>query len=479
MATQKVRVGRGKAVNMLSGSVTRGLFSIAIPIIAMNVLQSIFNIIDMTILKIYDTDGGYSVGAVGACGTLITLITGLVTGVATGANVVVAKHIGKGDKEGVDRAIGTSIIFSVISGLALLVIGVVFARGFLRMVNCPEKFFEQAVLYFKLYFFGVPIAMIYNFSAAILRASGDAKRPMRFSIISGVIKVALTFLFVGVFDMQILGVALATIISWVSCSVLAAITLILGNGVVKINYKKLRIYASQLKEILIIGIPTGMQSALYSVANLIIAKTVNSYGADAITNANASTGISIANQFDGILYQIATGPALAVMPYVSQNVGAKNMKRAKEAMFKGMLITVILGGGLGALSAIFSGQLSSIMTTNPEVIKFSRQKMVLVSSTYFLSGINEILGAVLKATGKPIIPMISTLIFMCAIRFPWVYLVYPLLPNLTFLYAIWPIGWTLSMITIMFFLVPNLKRLSKKIENERTESDGDTQEQAI
>ena len=418
MQTSKgLKLSNKKEVNMLSGSVLKGILAIAIPIMLMNVLQSIFNIIDMSILKIYDTDGGYSVGAVGACSTLFSFITGLAIGVAAGANVVIARYIGKGDKEGVDRSVGTALVFSMICGFVLLILGVTFAEFFLGLVNCPSKFFDKAVLYFRLYFLGMPFFTFYNFTAAILRSSGDSKRPMIHLSIGGVIKVALTFLLVGVCKMEIVGVSIATISTWIITSVLDAISLIKDGGVVTINFKKLKIYGKQLKEILRIGIPTGLQQALYSIANLVIAGAVNTYGSDEITKANASTGISIANNFDGILYQIAIAPALAVMSYVSQNVGAKNMSRAKESISKGIMITLIFGGSLGALSAIFSAQLSSIMSSNLEVIKFSQQKMVLVSSTYFICGINEILGAGLKGMGKPMIPMISTMIFMCGIRF--------------------------------------------------------------
>ncbi len=449
---------RKKEVNMLSGSIMKGLFAIAMPIMIMNVLQNVFNIIDMTILKMFDTDGGYSVGAVGASGTLISLITGLLTGVAAGANVVIARYIGKGDKDGVDKAVGTAVVFSVIGGVTLLIIGVIFAKVFLKLSNCPDQLLSSATLYFRLYFFGVPILMIYNFIAAILRSSGDSKRPMIFLTIGGILKVIFTFLFVGVFNMQITGVALATIVSWTVSAVLGARALIFDGGIVKLNFSRLKLYKKQLLEILKIGIPTGMQQALYSVANVIITATVNSFGPD------ATTGISIANQFDGILYQVAVAPSLAVMPYVSQNVGARNIKRAKSAILKGMFITVAIGAFFGALSAIFSTQLSSIMASNPKVLEYSRQKMVIISSTYFICGINEIMGAALKGMGRPIIPMVCTMIYMCAIRFVWVYLIFPLLPSLTFLYLIWPIGWILSILTILIFYFPTAKKLKNKFE---------------
>lgn len=445
-----------KDVNMLSGSIVKGLLTIALPVMAMNILQSIYNIVDMTVLKIYDTDGGYSVGAVGTCGTLITLITALVIGVASGTNVTVARHIGRGDEQGVKKAVGTALVFSVIGGLALMVIGVVFAEPLLGLVNCPESLMPAAVLYFRLYFVGTPILMVNNFIASILRSTGDSRRPMMFSMLSGAVKVFLNFLFVGIFRMQVLGIALATILSWLTGFVLYVRAIIKTNSIVKLDKRYLRIYFEELKEMLYIGIPTGLQSALYSIANVVITAEVNLLGKD------ATTGLSIANQFDGILYQISTAPALAVMPYVSQNVGAKNIKRAQDSVWKGMLITICLGATFGALSAIFSGALSSIMSDNPEVIRYSRQKMVIVSSTYFICGINEILGGAMRGLRKPIPATVCTLIFMCAIRFPWVWFIYPLFTGvnaLTYLYLIWPIGWVLSIFTLLCFYFPTIKKL--------------------
>ena len=241
-ATKSLKLGNKKEVNMLSGSIMKGVMTIAIPIMIMNVLQSLFNIIDKTILKIYDTDGGYSVGAVGVSGSLISLITGLVIGVSAGANVVIARYIGKGDKDGVEKSVSTALIFSVISGVVLLLVGVIFAYPFMRMLNCDPDLMDGAALYFRMYFLGVPILMFYNFCAAILRSSGDSKSPMTYLTIGGVIKVALTFLFVAVFKMQIVGVALATIISWLASAILGGFALVRDGGVLKINFKKFRIY---------------------------------------------------------------------------------------------------------------------------------------------------------------------------------------------------------------------------------------------
>ena len=429
----------------------------AIPVMIMNVATSLFNIIDMTVLNAF----GSQVGAVGVCGTLISLITGLVIGVSSGSNVIIARYIGRKDPASVDRAINTAMAFSIVAGIGLAVIGVLGAPMFLEWNNCPKELLADATLYFRMYFAGVPILMVYNFCASILRSSGDTRRPMIFLITGGVVKVLSNLLFVGVFKLGVEGVALATIISWCVFTTLGLTALIRNEGTVKLRIRDIRFYKKEMGQILHIGIPAGMQQALYSVANVIITATVNKLG------PMATNGMSIANNFDGILYQISVATSLAIMPYVSQNIGAGNLKRAVRSVWEGVLVTVALGGFFGALSAIFARQLSSIMASDPEVIKYSMQKMVLISSTYFICGINEILGAALRSMGKPLSSTISVMIWMCAFRFVWVYLVYPCMPqNLTFLYLVWPIGWVMSSLTCLFVLVPTVKKLKKKITVE-------------
>ena len=302
--------------------------------------------------------------------------------------------------------------------------------------------------------------MVYNFCASALRSTGDSRRPMLYLTTGGILKVVFNILFVGVLGLSVVGVALATIISWsVSCTLGLRALLTSRHSMMRLKLSKMRFYKRELCAILAIGIPAGLQQALYSIANVIITATVNSFG------PAATTGISIANNFDGILYQIAVAPSLAVMPYVSQNVGAGNIRRAKKTVLSGIGITVAFAATIGALSAIFSGQLSSIMSSDPEVIAYSQQKMMLISSTYFICGINEIMGAAMRGHGKPLIPTVSTLLFMCALRFVWVYAVFPLLPNLTFLYLVWPIGWSLSIVTVTAFYIPTVRRSAQKAES--------------
>lgn len=450
-----------KYVNMLSGSIIKGLFTIAMPIMVMNVLQSLFNIIDMRVLK--SSGAGLAVGAVGACSVLISIITSLVIGISSGANVVIAKDIGRGDQESSRKAVGTAFAFAIVSGIALLIIGVLFAPAFLDLANVRDaELLPQATLYFRLYFMGVPILMVYNFCASALRAAGDTRRPMYYLVASGVLKVILNYIFVNRFQMGVAGVAVATIISWTLAASLTVWALVTNDGPVKLVAKYIRFYKTELQGMLRIGIPSGLQQAMYSIANLVISATVNNSG------AAATTGISIANNYDAILYQIAMAPSFAVLPYVSQNVGAGNIKRARQAVSRGIMITAILGASFGALSAIFSTQLASFMSDDPQVIEFAREKMILISSLYFLQGINASLGESMKGIGKPMIPTIATFIFMCLIRFPWALWIYPAIypdpanPNFTFLYLIWPIGWVLSILFVFVFFIPGFRKLQKK-----------------
>ena len=448
-----------KRVDMLSGNIIRNLIILSIPVMLMNVSQPLFNVIDMTILGNFAASD-HAVGAVGTCGTLITLTTCLLTGLSSGTSVVIARHIGRKDTESGERALGSSLFTAVVGGILLMFIGIVLAKPLLLLVNCPEALLEDAVKYFRLYFMGVPFFMIYTFSADILRAMGETKRPMYWLLASGIVKVGLTFGITILFNTTVEGVGIATIVANMVSGGLTLWTVLKNDKFIKFKFAHFRIYLKQFKEILYIGIPTGIQSALYSLANIIIMSVVNSHGED------ATTGISIANQFDGILYQICRAVPLAATPFIAQNVGARNFKRVKRTILDAILLTSIIGGGLGMLSAIFSYQLASLMTNSETIIAYAQEKMMLISSTYFINGINEITNGTLRGLNKPIVPTISTMCFMCLFRFFWVYVVYPLCPNFTFLYLVWPVGWLLCIATNLSFIIPTMKKLKKKFASE-------------
>ncbi len=447
---------KNKNVDMLHGSISKGILAMSIPIMIMNVMQMLFNIVDMSALKWFGKES--AVGAVGTCATLTTICTSLLIGLSAGANVIIARRLGTGEQKKANEATSTALIISFVGGVLLAAIGAIFAQPLVSLTNCPDSLLAEATLYFRVYFLGVPVIMIYNFCSAILRSIGDAQKPMRYLIVGGIIKTMMSVILVGLFDMSVEGVALATIVSFAIISILSLRAVLSYNEIIQVDLKKLRFNFEEFKGIIHMGIPAGLQSALYSVANLTIVATVNSFG------EAATTGLSIANQFDAVLYHVSYAPSLAVIPFVAQNMGAKNYDRVRKIIKTSIIIVVAFGATIGALSAIFSAQLSSLMTSSPEVIRYSQQKMMLVSSTYFICGINEIMGGVHKGMGKPMLPTIATFIFMCLIRFPWVWFVFPLFsgPNkLTYLYLIWPIGWILSIITLIIGYIPAMKKIEK------------------
>ena len=449
-----------KDVNMLEGSIVKGLLAMALPIMLANVIQSMYSIIDMRVLKTFDPGDGLAIGAVSACSNLTSLITALVIGVSTGSNVIVARYIGRKDPESRDRAIHTALAFSILAGIVLSLIGLIGAPYFLTWTNTDPELMPSAVLYFRMYFGGVVVLLLHNFLASFLRATGDSRRLMATSLTGGAVKVAATFLFVGAFRLGILGVSLATLTSWfVYLALDLRVLLPKDRAGVQVRLKDVRFHKKEMKEILHVGVPAGLQQALYSIANVIIVSTVNTFGKE------ATAGLGIANQYDNILYQICTAVTTSVMPYVSQNIGAGNVKRAKQAMLRGFFITLSFGGGLGALSAIFRHSLAGFMSGDPLVITHACEKMVIISSTYFLCGTDRIIGQSLRAMGKPMVATISTMVWMCAFRFFWVYVVYPFLPqgSLTSLYMVWPIGWAMSIITLLCVFFPTVKKLDKQV----------------
>ena len=454
-----------KDVNMLEGSIVKGLLALALPTMLANVIQSMYNIVDMRVLKMFDPGDGLAIGAVSACGNLTNLITALVIGIATGSNVIVSRYIGRKDPESRDKAMHTALAFSIVAGIVLSLIGVIGAPYFLTWTNTDPDLMPQAVLYFRMYFGGVVILLSHNFLGSFLRASGDSRRLMATSLTGGAVKVLSTILFVGGFKLGILGVSLATLVSWfVYVGLDLRVLLPKGRAPVQVHLKDIRFHKKEMKEILHVGVPAGLQQALYSIANVIIVSTVNTFGKE------ATTGLGIANQYDGILYQICTAVTVSVMPYVSQNIGAGNVKRAKQAMLRGFLITFCIAGGLGALSATFSHSLAGFMSGNPVVIRHAQEKMLIISSTYFLCGIDRMIGQSLRAMGKPLAATISTMVWMCAFRFFWVYVVYPFLPqgSLTSLYMVWPIGWALSIVTLLCIFFPTVRKLSKNVAEKGT-----------
>jgi putative MATE family efflux protein len=400
-----------------------------------------------------------ALAAVGTSGPLINMLVGFFIGLGSGATVLIARYFGAQNHQKLHDAIHTFACFTLIIGIFVTAIGVLLSPLILSWMKTPADVFDGATTYLRIYFLGTLAMLIYNSGSAILRALGNSKMPLYFLMVSSVVNIILDYVFVAVFHWDVAGVAWATLIANVVSSILVIYVLLYKTNACPLELKKIRIDGTILADMMKIGVPAGLQQALYAIANVMITATVNSFG------PAATTGISIANNFDGLLYQVSIAPSLAVMPYVSQNIGNRNVKRASRAVREGILITIALGATFGALSAIFSTELSSIMSDNPAVIAYSKQRMIIISSTYFICGINEVFCAALRGMDRPLIPTCATLIYMFVFRFIWVYQIFPLFgePNLTLLYLVWPVSWVLSIATLLCFYIPRLKKLKVEL----------------
>ncbi len=432
--------------NMTEGSIFKILFFYSLPIIVTNLVQLLFHVVDVTILAIMADD--LAVAAVGACGSLITLLVGIFTGFATGSNVLIARRIGEGNTAGIKKATGVSIAIGIISGFILMVIGIVFARKFLIITNCQPDVLDDAARYLVTYFYGMPIIMLYNFVAAVFRAVGDSVRPMKYMIVSGIIKIILNIVFIGVLKISVAGVALATIISNLISLLLALRVVFKYDFKFRVEVKDVCIKKEELLEIIKVGIPTCLCSIFFYIANVILSSKVN------LISTNAMTANAISSQFDGIIYNVGCSIAIATSVIVGQNFGAKNFERVRKTIGQSIGYTTCVSLFLGVTFVLLSDVMLGMLSENPDIIAIAKDKMVLLCLTYFITSIMEILSFSLRAMEMSNATMIVGGICGLGIRGLWAWFIWPLHPTLSMLFLSYPVS---AFVAIIIYLLICLK----------------------
>ncbi len=452
-------------MNMTSGPLFKKLVIYALPLIGTNLLQMLFNAADVLVLGALCGDS--EVASVGATTSLINLIIALFVGLSSGASVVLSKRMGAKDMEGAHKTVGTSLIISLIGGAFLLVVGVTCSRYFLGWIGTPTEQIEGATKYMTIYFLGVPIILLYNFIASILRAVGDTFRPLIYLLIGGVLNIGLNIFCILVLNLTVEGVAIATVASQLVSVVLSFIALLKSNGYGQFKFKYFKLYKNQLKEIVLVGLPSGIQGALFNIANVFIQSSINSFGTDTIA-AN-----TYAQQFDAMLFYVGNGIALSCMAFVSQNYGAARIDRIRKVLLQSVvLVTVVgfIGGGLMVLSADF---LLGFMTDDQTVIEYAKIRLTILGLTYFVCGIMECFSYSLRALGKSFTAMIISLITVCGFRILWLNTIFLLFPTRQMLYWPWTASWALAIIVYSFVLFPLLNKIESgmklKIPPKQTE----------
>lgn len=427
--------------DFINGRIFQTLVIYSIPLIVTNVVQILFHAADVAVLSLMA--GDLAVAAVGACGSLITLLVSLCSGFATGANVLIARRIGSKDETGVRRAAGTALVIGFCAGLFLMTVALIFSRRLLVLMQCQPDVLDMATLYMKIYFLGMPFTMLYNFVAAILRASGDSVRPMTYMLISGVLNVALNVLFVGVLGLTVEGVAIATVLSNLVSLVLGLTALVRSSGVCKIEVRHLRIRWHEFCEMLKIAVPASSGGLCFYVSNVIISSTVNSMSTEVMT-AN-----SIAGQFDGFIYTVGNAIALATMTMVGQNFGAGRLDRIRKTVKTSALYATAVSLSLGIVFVFLAEPLLGIMTDSPAVVGIAKERMTFLCLTYFITSIMEVLSFTLHALRRQKYVLIVCAICGFGVRSCWVWFVWPLHQTLSMLFGSYAVS---ALIAILFYV---------------------------
>ena len=432
-----MRLHRGNyEMDMTAGAILPKLLLFSLPLLLSSILQLLFNAADVIVVGRFE--GENALAAVGSTGAMINLIVNIFMGLSVGANVVIARYYGAGQYKDTSEAVHTSVTVSVIGGAILAVFGFIMAHTLLVWMGSPAEVLPLATLYVKIYFLGMPFNALYNFGSSVLRAVGDTQRPLIYLTLAGIANVILNLLFVAVFHMGVAGVALATIVSQAISAILVLLCLLRTEGAIHVDLRKLRIHAEKLLEIARIGLPAGLQGAFFSLSNVLIQSTVNSFGNIVMA------GNSVSANIEGFIYVAMNALHQAAITFTSQNFGARKYLRIRRICLLSVLTVTVIGILLGAIALVFQTPLLSIYSTEPEVIAAGIIRMNIIASTYFLCGIMDVLCGVLRGLGSTIAPMIISVLGACALRIFWIYCILPFDRTLQMLYISYPVSWAIT-----------------------------------
>lgn len=441
-------------IDMCHGPLLGKILVFYIPLMLSGILQLLFNAADIIVVGQFA--GNESLAAVGSTGALINLIINLFIGLSVGANVLVARYYGANQQTELKEMVQTAIATSVISGILLVFVGFFVAKPALTLMGTPDDVVGQSVLYMRIYFAGMPFMMAYNFGSAVLRAVGDTKRPLYYLLIAGIANVILNLIFVIYFSMHVAGVATATVISQAISAVLVIRCLLKTDSVYKLELKGIKISMDKFGKMFKIGLPAGVQGALFSISNVLIQSSVNSFGSVAMAGNTAGSNI------EGFVYTSMNAFYQSAISFCGQNYGAKEYKRVGKALFICEVLVILVGLLLGNGAYLAGGTLLKLYSSDPEVISYGILRMRYISVIYFLCGMMDVMVGGLRGIGYSIMPMLVSLTGACLFRIVWIYTVFQEVRTLPCLYISYPISWilTFSVHLICFLIV--YKKLFRK-----------------
>ena len=439
-------------IDMTTGPLFGKIVQFAIPVALANLLSITFDAADLAVIGRWSLNHT-SVAAIGATNAITGLMLIFAFGIAGGAQVVAAQCYGAKDNRGISHAFHTGVALGLWSGLILMVLGVSLSRILMVFMRTPSDIVDQATLYLRLRFVGIPFTMIYVFGCVLMRAVGDTRRPLLYLLIAGVVNLGLNMLFVIVFKWDVAGVAVATAVSKGVSALLVMIALMRNPAPIRIMPGKIKLYIPELKRILWIGVPSGLQSSSYAISNVIIAIAINTLGSVAVA------GNTVSGQIEAVIHIGTFAMYHSVLAFGGQNYGAQEYRRAARAFLICAAISVSFNLVFGWGAYLCGRPLLGLMTPDPAVIEQGMLRFQVNFTTYFIAGMLDVVGGGLRSLGRSVAPMIVTMMCVCAFRILWIFTVFPKYHTATSLYISYPISWSLVVLvngTVLFFVCRKL-----------------------
>ena len=446
------------SIDMTTGVLFPKILGFAFPLMVTGLLQIVYNAADVMVVGRFA--GSISLAAVGATSTLVNLMLNLFLGLSMGSGVVVAKHIGAGDGASVHRTVHSAMLLSIISGFVIGIFGVVISPYALSAMGTPDDVHSLSTLYLRIFFLGTPANLVYNYGASILRATGDSKRPLYILTSTGILNVVLNLIFVVNFNMNVAGVALATIISQYVSAICVLYILLNINSYIHLSMKKLHFYKDELLDILKIGIPAGLQGSLFSLSNVIIQSSINSFGAAAIAGNTASGNV------DSIIFTCCNSVSQTATTFTSQNLGAGQYKRIRKIYFNCIGVSMGIAAIFGVALLAFGPQILTVFSTDSEVIDMGLIRLKLFAVTYIINSVLDVTTGQMRGLGKSVIPMIVTMVGVCGLRVLWVFTVFPQYRSMFTLYLSYPVSWLATGIVLVTMYAVTFRKILKRSRND-------------
>lgn len=440
-------------IDMTQGAIFPKLLEFSVPLIFSSILQLLFNAADIVVVGRFAGDN--SLAAVGSTGSLINLLVNLFMGLSIGTNVLAANYFGQKNKNKLQETVHTSMLISVISGIILTIIGVIFTTPILEFMQTPEEVLKLASIYLRIYFYGITSSMIYNFGSALLRAQGDTKRPLLILLLSGIVNIILNLIFVINFKLDVAGVAYATVISQTISAIIVVIILLKEDNDFKLNLRKLSINPHIFAKLVKIGVPAGFQGIMFSFSNIIIQSAINSFGP--ILIAGNSAAISL----EGFVYTSMNGFSQGALTFTSQNLGAVKKDRIKKVVIISQFSIIVIGLVLGWLGILFDNQLLSIYSKSPDVINAGKIRVFVIFSTYFLCGIMDAMANSIRGCGHSLLPAIVTIFCVCFFRIFYLATFFriPQFHSPFYIFISYPVSWFIAWIIHLICFIVIFKKI--------------------